>query len=253
MLYQEAKQAWWNTTRNEVDTGTDEIPGYEIETDDGTVEVKGVVHGFSKRFMSAPDDAVSRLNEEIAEQSEEGPVLLEEGFERMLMDDANTLRYRVEEMDDLEWAVQQDPVAALKYLGKQLAKLPVSYGMMKVAPHLSDRTESWKWGVSEAIHDGLEGLEHWDDTLDAIESYELPTHLEDEYKSEAKPAKNLMMEGRSIYQSEQAEAVLKDHDKVTLYVGMGHLPQIRDYFEHDQCDLSSTVYEVRRSDIDLDY
>lgn len=253
-VYEQARENWWELTRTDDNGVSAELPGYDIETDKGTIHVRGVVHGVSKRFVPAPDDAVDMLNTEITEQCEYGPVLLESGFKDMLLDDVNNNQEAVEEVGGVDWASQQNPFGLLKYAVKETAKLPIQIPTMKIAPFISEHTNNRKWDYLTALNGSLSSVENWDDALNAMDAYHLPLHLTDEYHAETKPVKNLIMDGRSVYQATKAAEHLEDSDDVSLYVGMGHAPQIRDYFELEQSkDLSPATYQARNRDTTISF
>lgn len=233
-VYETARRDWWDMTRNkdkELSNNSEEIPGYEVETEDGVVHIKGMLH--NARDSPENEEVIRTLNNEIAQKSKIGPILLEQKFKDHFLEDRNKEKDSINEMDDTDWAYRYNPHISLTYHIKETLKLPVKGYMMKVAPLINRFSKSIKWDIEDSKNEASTSLKNWGDFLNAMDASRLPLHHEDEYRSKKSHIDNLMEEGRSVYQADMTKYWLEEYSdsKVSVYVGMRHAPQIRDWFE----------------------
>lgn len=227
-LYREAKQQWWDVHREDVAREEpDDLPGYDIEVDGTTYHVRGVVHG-GKRVMTASDEVCEFVADRVQQYALDGRVKVEQNIpDAMGFDDVVDRSYMVEEMDDVEWAADQDPFGVLK-MG--LSRLPKAVAAMPLIK-LAQRSDSDSMGVDlmETMMAGKNDIERFDDIFDATEAYNMPYEIEADFFEEYRPTDHLIKNERSMYQA--AEAVRAKAEDVYLVVGMDHVPQIGEKVE----------------------
>lgn len=232
-IRREGRKKWWKLNRKHGIPRFEGLPGYEVDTGNGTINIRGVLHGGYLGIPKFPEDGQGVLEAEIEEAAERGPVLVEQKISERVPVDVPK-EQNVREMEDGEWASRQtgrgfnDPLT-------QLIRSIGTGAVIKISQYLSEYSDSMTLDCYGSLGEGSESVRNWGDCLNAVESYRLPLHLQCDYLSRRSYGMEGLVPLRSVYMARRAERELEEgsSDEVTVIAGIAHAPDIKDFYKNE--------------------